>query len=316
MVKISSAGIPVRSNRSVKRWLSDHLDACLDSLGRFVLSPLQTLITLLVIAVALCLPSMLYMLVKSVESGMVNVQQSADVSVYFSPDIDEETSLQVQSQILSLESVSAARFLSPDRALQEFKQFSGLGEALEGLSENPLPATLLVTPDVDQDIEALIESIASIEAVDQVQFDYVWLQRLRALLAVIDQVALVLAALLGTGVILILGNTIRLEIESRREEVAVVKLVGGTNAFVQRPLLYTGVWFGLLGALIAWFLTNLFAWAMSKPLDFLGQLYLRDLSLAGLDSLELLALLALGIFLGWFGAWIAAARHLSAIEPG
>tara|TARA_R110002073_G_scaffold280593_1_gene444764 strand:+ start:196 stop:1146 length:951 start_codon:yes stop_codon:yes gene_type:complete len=316
MVKISSTGIPVRANRSVKRWLSDHLDACLDSLGRFVLSPLQTIITLLVIAVALCLPSMLYMLVKSVESGMVNIQQSADISAYFSPGIDEETSLQVQSQILSLESVAAARFLSPDRALQEFKEFSGLGQALEGLSENPLPATLLVTPDVDQDVEALIETIESLEAVDQVQFDYVWLQRLRALLAVVDQVALVLAALLGTGVILILGNTIRLEIESRREEVAVVKLVGGTNAFVQRPLLYTGVWFGLLGALIAWFLTNLFAWAMSKSLDSLGQLYLRDLSLVGLDSLELLVLLVLGICLGWLGAWIAAARHLSAIEPG
>lgn len=316
MVKISPTGIPVRVNRSVKRWLSDHLDACLDSLGRFVLSPLQTLITLLVIAVALCLPSMLYMLVKSVESGMVNIQQSADVSVYFSPGIDEETSLQVQSKILSLESVSAARFLSPDRALQEFKEFSGLGEALTELSKNPLPATLLVTPDVDKDIDALIKTIESFEAVDQVQFDFIWLQRLRALLEVIDQIALVLAALLGTGVILILGNTIRLEIESRRDEVAVVKLVGGTNAFVQRPLLYTGVWFGLLGALIAWFLTNLFAWAMSKPLDSLGQLYLRDLSLVGLDSLELLVLLVLGIFLGWLGAWIAAARHLSAIEPG
>jgi cell division transport system permease protein len=184
------------------------------------------------------------------------------------------------------------------------------------LSKNPLPATLLVTPDVDKDIDALIKTIESFEAVDQVQFDFIWLQRLRALLEVIDQIALVLAALLGTGVILILGNTIRLEIESRRDEVAVVKLVGGTNAFVQRPLLYTGVWFGLLGALIAWFLTNLFAWAMSKPLDSLGQLYLRDLSLVGLDSLELLVLLVLGIFLGWLGAWIAAARHLSAIEPG
>jgi len=315
MAPVSSAGIPIRANRSFKRWLSDHLDACLDSLGRFIFSPLQTVITLLVIAVALCLPSMLYMLVKSVESGMINIQQSADISVYFSPSIDEETSLQVQSRVLALDSVLAARYLPPDKALQEFKEFSGLGDALAELSENPLPATLLVTPEMNRDVEPLIEQIESIDGVDQVQFDYVWLQRLRALLAVVDQVALVLALLLGSGVILILGNTIRLEIESRREEVAVVKLVGGTNAYVQRPLLYTGVWYGLLGALIAWFLTNLFAWAMSAPLDALGQLYLRDLSLAGLDSMDLLVLLGLGVILGWLGAWIAAARHLSAIEP-
>jgi cell division transport system permease protein len=258
---------------------------------------------------------MLYMLVKSVESGMIDVQQSADISVYFSPGIDEETSLQVQSEVLAMETVSAARFLSPERALQEFKEFSGLGDALGELQENPLPATLLVTPEMDQDIEALISRIESLDSVDQVQFDYVWLQRLRALLAVIDKVALVLALLLGAGVILILGNTIRLEIENRREEVAVIKLVGGTNAYVQRPLLYTGVWFGLLGALIAWFLTNLFAWLMSAPLDALGQLYLRDISLVGLDSMDLLILLALGVALGWLGAWMAAARHLASIEP-
>ncbi|MEQ9566305.1 MAG: permease-like cell division protein FtsX, partial [Pseudomonadales bacterium] len=137
MAPVSSAGIPIRANRSVKRWLSDHLDACLDSLGRFVLSPLQTAITLLVIAVALCLPSMLYMLVKSVESGMMNIQQSADISVYFSPGIDEETSLQVQSRVLALDLVSAARYVPPDKALQEFKEFSGLGNALAELSENP-----------------------------------------------------------------------------------------------------------------------------------------------------------------------------------
>lgn len=315
MAPLSSAGIPIRANRSIKRWLSDHLDACLDSLGRFVLSPLQTVVTLLVIAVALCLPSMLYMLVKSVESGMMNIQQSADISVYFSPEIDEDDSLQVQTRILTLDAVSSARYLSPDRALEEFKEFSGLGDALAELSENPLPATLLVTPEVNSDVELLIDQIESMEGVDQVQFDYVWLQRLRALLAVVDQVSLVLALLLGVGVVLILGNTIRLEIENRREEVAVVKLVGGTNAYVQRPLLYTGVWFGLLGALIAWFLTNLFAWAMSAPLDALGQLYLRDLTLTGLDSVDLLALLGLGVLLGWLGAWIAAARHLSAIEP-
>jgi cell division transport system permease protein len=315
MASVTSSGIPIRANRSFKRRLTDHLDACLDSLGRFVLSPFQTIITLLVIAVALCLPSMLYMLVKSVESGMIDVQQSADISVYFSPGIDEETSLQVQSEVLAMETVSAARFLSPERALQEFKEFSGLGDALGELQENPLPATLLVTPEMDQDIEALISRIESLDSVDQVQFDYVWLQRLRALLAVIDKVALVLALLLGAGVILILGNTIRLEIENRREEVAVIKLVGGTNAYVQRPLLYTGVWFGLLGALIAWFLTNLFAWLMSAPLDALGQLYLRDISLVGLDSMDLLILLALGVALGWLGAWMAAARHLASIEP-
>ena len=301
---------------SIGRWFSDHLDSCLDSLGRFVLSPLQNLMTLLVIAVALSLPAMLYLLIKSADAGIADFQQTADISVYFKPGTSEQVSLRVQTSVLSMPGVDAVRFLSADMALQEFRQYSGLGDAVSYLNDNPLPATLLVTPDSNYpNIDPLLKDIGELESVDQIQFDYLWLRRLESLLAIVERAVLVLAALLGLGVVLILGNTIRLEIESRRDEIIVVKLIGGTNAFVRRPLLYTGIWFGLLGALIAWFITNLFALLMAKPLSVLSELYLSESELIGLDSVDLLILLIIGLVLGLSGAWIAAARHLADIEP-
>jgi len=315
--KLSKNKVSLNRGRiSPARWLSDHLDACLDSLGRFVRSPLQSLMTLLVIAVALSLPSMLYLLVKTTDASIGEFQQTADISVYFRPGSSEQTSLKVQAAVLSMPGVNAARFLSPDKALEEFQQYSGLGDTLSYLNENPLPATLLVTPDINlSDVEPLLKNIEQMESVDQVQFDYLWLKRLESLLFIVERAILILAALLGLGVILILGNTIRLEIESRRNEVVVVKLVGGTDAFVRRPLLYTGVWFGLLGALFAWFITNLFTLLMSGPLKSLSELYLSEATLIGLDTMDLLVLLGIGLTLGLLGAWIAAARHLSDIEP-
>lgn len=301
---------------SPARWCSDHLDSSLDSLGRFLRSPLQSLMTLLVIAVALSLPSMLYLLVKSADASIGDFQQTADISVFFEQGTHEEVTSRGQISVLSMPGVNAARFLSPEKALEEFQQYSGLGDTLSYLNENPLPATLLVTPDIHfSNVEALLAAIEQMEAVDQVQFDYLWLRRLESLLAIVERATLILGALLGLGVILILGNTIRLEIESRRDEVIVVKLVGGTDAFVRRPLLYTGVWFGLLGALFAWFITNLFALLISQPLQALSSLYLSEAGLVGLDSLDLLVLLGIGLILGLLGAWIAAARHLAEIEP-
>lgn len=301
---------------SLARWLSNHLDSCLDSLGRFVRSPLQSLMTLLVIAVALSLPSMLYLLAKSANASIDDFQQTADISVYFTPGTSEQTSLKVQASVLLMPGVNAARFLSPNQALKEFQQYSGLGDTLSYLDENPLPATLLVTPDINSaEIENLLKTIEGMESVDQVQFDYLWLQRLESLILIVERAVLILSGLLGLGVILILGNTIRLEIESRREEVLVVKLVGGTDAFVRRPLLYTGSWYGLIGALMAWFITNLFAILMADPLQILSDLYLSESTLIGLDSMDLLILLAIGLALGLLGAWIAVARHLSEIEP-
>jgi len=272
--------------------------------------------TILVIAVALCLPAMLYMTVKSLESGIEHIQETSDISVYFKIGTADSESLKVQTDILSMDAVEAVRFFTPDQALEEFQAYSGLGESLLFLDENPLPATLLVTPRIDlTDIQSIIDSIQQFKAVDQVKFDYLWLQRLESLLTIFERAVLALTALLGLGVILILGNTIRLEIESRREEIVVVKMVGGTNAFVRRPLLYSGIWYGVLGALAAWFLTNLFALILSAPLSRLGDLYFRNLSLSGLNSLDFVGLLLIGLVLGILGAWLSTARHIAEIEP-
>ncbi len=298
------------------RGINEHVDACMDSLRRLLNAPLHSLMTLLVIAVALSFPAMLYMMVKSIDQSIAEVHHSADISVYLEPGTSPQQSMDVQARIIAEPGVEAARFLSPQKALQEFQQYSGLGDVLTHLSDNPLPPTLLVMPKLDHaDISGLIHRLAQFERVDQVEFDYLWVQRLQALVATAEKMVTSLTALLGLGVILILGNTIRLEIENRREEVVIIKLVGGTDAYVRRPLIYTGAWYGLVGATLAWCVTNLFALAMSAPLDSLGGLYLTDLSLAGLHSRDLLILILIGLFLGISGAWLAVARHLASIEP-
>ena len=193
---------PQRAGISPGRWFSEHLDASLDSLSRFVRSPLQSLMTLLVVAVALSLPSILYLLVKTADTRMGEFEQTADISVYFEPGTSESVSLRVQAAVLSLPAANAVRFLSPDKALEEFQKYSGLGETLASLNENPLPATLLVTPEIETaDIDQLIKSIEQMDAVDQVQFDYLWLQRLQSLLLIVERVILILAILLGLGVV-------------------------------------------------------------------------------------------------------------------
>jgi cell division transport system permease protein len=142
-----------------------------------------------------------------------------------------------------------------------------------------------------------------------------WVKRLYQFMELGQRLVWALATLLGLAVLLIIGNTIRLSIESRRDEILVVKLVGGTDAFVRRPFLYTGIWFGLGGGIIAWLLLSMGLYWLSGPVETLISLYGSDFVLQGLSLSDSLMLIFDGVILGWLGAWLAVSRHLTKIKP-
>jgi cell division transport system permease protein len=209
--------------------------------------------------------------------------------------------------------------VAADAALKEFREFSGFGAALDALTDNPLPHALIVHPAPDYTspsaVDGLKRHLQNWPEVDLVQVDTEWVKRFHTMLDVLRRVLGLVAALLALGVVVIVGNTIRLDIENRRAEIEVTKLVGGSDAFVRRPFLYTGFWYGLVGGALACGLVGLGAWLLQEPVNRLAGLYGSDFRLSGLDPRTIAGLLGGGALLGWLGSWLAASRHLRAIEP-
>ena len=296
-----------------------HLQALLGSLGRLARSPLSTILTLLVIALALALPTSLRLFVTNAQLATGNFANAVDVSVYLKTDVPLAKAQQLAQAAGQRADVAAVTVIAADKGLEDFRTYSGFGEALQALKENPLPHVLHVRPKVEDSSAAALESLrryfSAWPEVDLVQVDSEWVMRFNAILEVLRQLLLIAAALLGLGVLAVIGNTIRLEIQGRRAEIEVTKLVGGSNSFVRRPFLYTGVLYGLGGALLAWGIVAIAVAVLGDPVATLARLYGSRYVLRGPSRDDIGILLGAGAVLGWLGAWISAARHLRSIEP-
>lgn len=303
-----------------KGWFLNHLDIATSSLMRLLSSPIQTLLTILVVAVAICTPMLVYSFAQSIQSNVARLDSTTDMSIYLDIGISSAAITQVRTKVDAFDSVDSVSFISAEQGLETFQSRTGLEEILGNLEDNPIPAVFLVTVNTSLTrdtaaLRSLSEDFERIAGVDQVVFDYEWLERLHAIIDFMDILILVLGTLLGAGIALILGNTIRLEIENRRDEIVIVKLVGATNAFVRRPLLYSGFWYGFMGALIGWVFANFAVSVLDQPLGDLSRLYISDFGLGFLNLSVLAAALGIGAAHGLLGAWLAVARHLSEIEP-
>lgn len=311
---------PLSWSDRLKGYLRHHQQLFLSTSARLLSEPLQTLMTALVIAIALGLPAAFYAGVLNLQQVLADIETTAQISIFLDLEAEEQSILQLRDRLEATNEIESVTYISRDEALEEFKTVSGFGDVLSTLAENPLPPVLVVKPahqlqkDLEQS-EALVGRIHDMELVDDVRLDMKWMQRLQGFLAVGKRLVLSLAVVLSIGVLLIVGNTIRLAIQNRRQEIVVVKLVGGTNSYVRRPFLHTGVGYGLLGGLLAWLLVQLCLWWAKTPVSQLASLYESSFHLQGLGFLGLLALMVVGAILGVLGAWIAVARHLSQIEP-
>lgn len=300
-------------------WQAHHSTTAIESLLRLLATPLQSLLTWLVVAIAIALPAALYVALNNVQNIGYSWQDSSQISVFVQKDARESAVEQLRDRLLEDDAISAVDYISPDDALAEFRAHSGLGRVVDDLDDNPLPAVLLVQPAeqaVNPDaLDGLRSRIAEQALVADVRLDMQWVERLHQIMQLAGRAVLAFGLLLALGVLLVIGNTIRLAIENRRDEILVVKLVGGTDAFVRRPFLYTGLWYGIGGGLLALVLVAIGLWWLSAPVAHLADLYQSDFRLRGLGWIDSLQLALLAGLLGLLGAWLAVARHLSQIEP-
>jgi cell division transport system permease protein len=315
-VKVEAPQVRAKPGPASQSLFAQHQETAVDSLLRLLLDPLASLLTWTVIAIALALPLTLILLLQNLRQ-VGGLDQVSNISLFMRPEVSAQLLGDITGDISAHPNVAEVRLITPEQALQEFEQNSGFGEALQGLDANPLPAVILVTPAVSSqaDVQALHDELAANADVEYAQLDLAWLQRLNAIIELASSMATFLALMLGAGVILVIGNTVRLAIENRRAEIVVTKLVGGTDAYVSRPFLYTGLWYGVGGGLLAVLLISLVMFGLTGPVSGLAGVYGSNFNLIGLGISNSFLVLAVAGFLGWLGAWISVLRHLRDIEP-
>jgi cell division transport system permease protein len=305
---------------SIGAYFSRHAQVLVGSLGRILHQPFATLMTMGVIAVALALPLFLSLLLQNARLATGNWNEAYDLSVYVDKKAGSARVQSIARQLRLRGDVATVRIISADQALAEFRSDSGFGKALDVLGgENPLPDTLVVTPSLTastpQGTQTLKNAIAEMNDIQTVQIDTDWIKRLHAILGLLRRVVLLAGVLLGVGIVLIVSNTIRLDILNRRAEIEVMKLVGASDGFARRPFLYSGVWYGLGGGVLALILVGVASVVLARPVAQLAFLYHSDFRLEGLKMLSGLSVLGLAVALSWVGSWLAATRHIRAIEP-
>lgn len=316
----SRGGARPRRIRLTERWRSwrrHHSQSAADSLAGVLRQPFASGMTWLVIGIAIALPSGLWVVLDNIARIDTQLESPAQLSVFLNDDVDREQGEELAQSLARREDLARVTFIDRDSALAEFVEHSGMGDLAASLAENPLPHLLLILPrdDSPATVDKVARELAAMGEIQEVVLDTLWLRRLESLMALGRRGVQLLAGLLLLAVVLVLGNTIRLAIESRRDEIVIIKLVGGTDAFVRRPLLYTGLWFGLGGGAVAAVLVALGTWVLASPVNALAAAYQSNFLLRGLGVVDSLQLVLLGALLGLAGAWLAVARHLKAIEP-
>lgn len=314
----ADAVAPVRSRGILSTWVTRHVSTAVGSLGRLLRQPFASLMIILVIAVTLALPAAISLVVKNARSVSGSWDNALDFSVFLNQELSISDAEGLARLVGQRADVDAVELITADDALAEFKQQSGFGAALDQLADNPLPHTLVVRPSAGNTSESLIllqEEIGNLPETDYVQVDTEWVKRFHAILDIVRQAIAIGAALLGVAIVVIIGNTIRLDIENRRDEIEVTKLIGATNAFVRRPFLWTGFWYGLLGGLMALALVHYGLYMLQGPVARLSGLYQSNIAVSSLNIAEGATIVGVGVFLGLFGSWLTAARHMRRIEP-
>jgi cell division transport system permease protein len=300
-------------------WLARHAQTLLGSLGRIVQHPVATLMTMAVIAVALALPLFLDVFLQNLRTATSDWNQAFDISVYLEKQAPAARAQALAKEIRGRPDVANVRLITADEALMQFKAGSGFGHALDALTDNPLPDTLIVTPalaaSTPEGTEALKQALGASAGVQTVQIDTDWVKRLVALLDIMRRIVQLTGGLLALSVMLVIGNTIRLDILNRRAEIEVMKLVGATDGFTRRPFLYSGVWYGLGGGLWALLLVAGAVALLAQPVARLATLYGSQFRLRGLGFGVSVTILLVSVALGWVGSWLAATRHIKQIEP-
>ena len=306
-------------SRALALFLYHHLHEAKRALAGIWFAPLTSLMTIAVIGISLALPATFYLILKNAELVSAQWQAGTQITLYLRKDTSESASLALVERIRKMPDVADVRYVSPQQGLDEFNKLSGFAGAMSHLSSNPLPPVVVVTPQLanrtPDGAKSLLQHLTQEGSVEQGKLDMQWLERLDGIINLLRHSIQGIAALLLLGLLLTVANTLRLNIVSRREEIEVMKLVGATNRFIYRPYLYIGLWYGLIGGLLAaWFCEVVILWS-DKVVSALAELYGSSFQLTGLGAGESVGLLLLSMVLSIAAAWFSVYRHIREIEP-
>lgn len=299
-------------------WIINHIRACVFGFGEVIRAPLASIMTIAVIGVAISLPAGLYLLLQNFQALSKPWNDTPSISLYLKQGTATAQINQIVADLKQRHDIKTVKYISPQQGLNEFKKTTAFGDLADTLKNNPLPAVIVVTPtkahQTPTDMESLFVNLKAMPSVDFTQLDMAWVKRLYYLLTIGKRVIYTSAILFGIGVILIVGNTIRLTTQTHREEIAILKLVGATNAFIRRPLLYRGFMYGLLGGYLAWLLVSLILWWLANPAVHLVTTYGAMFTMQGLNAITGLTIALISATLGFLGSWLASQLHLRAPE--
>ena len=311
-----------KGRRQVKRtgpfmaWLHQQKNAIQFSLKRLWFNPVSTWITLAAIAIALSLPTSLSVLLENMQTLTDNKREVPTVTLFMKENISEQQTKDRAELLSELDEVSSVQVVTREQAIENFRTISGFAETLEALPENPLPHVLILTPklsmfsNLESDLDEFADKLKAYSDVETVQVDIEWIQRLRAILNIADRIVLVVSILLGLTVLLVIGNTIRLDIENRKEEITVTRLIGATNGYIRRPFIYGGFWRGIFGGVISLVIVNIALLFMIEPVQELAREYGSNFTLNGVGVMITLQILVISALLGIVGAWMAVGQYL------
>lgn len=316
--KRRSSETQISLRETFKRYFTSHTMACKLSLRNLSIAPLTTFISILAMGVCLSLPMSLHLLIKNIAELSQGFDQGSAITLYLSPTATEKEVSAILAKIKTYPFVNKATYLAPEKTLQEFEAASGLTDTLALLGENPLPGvvTMELNPKATTRPELLLmkNSLSKMPSVRSAAFDYDWLEKLTVFLSFGKTLAHLLYLLIGLGVILMVGNTIRLALERHRDEMEVLNLVGATQAFIRRPFLYRGMFYGAFGGIIALLVTYVAILTLASPTQQLLSLYQGIFTLENLTFYDTVAFLLASILLGWLGAVVAFVQQRRALN--
>ena len=308
-----------RKKNRLRSYFGNHLRVCIASLARLYRQPAATLMTAAVIAIALALPAGMYITLDNVGKLSSGWDGSAQISLFLYTHVNKQDARKLKQRLEKHKHIRKIELIDKAQGLEQFRDISGFGDALKYLDSNPLPVVLVVHPEVTDNqpdrTTALVKELGKNKLVEMAQLDVQWVKRLYTFIEIANRSIWVISTMLAFAVLLIIGNTIRLDIQNRREEIEVSKLIGASDAFIRRPFLYTGLWYGFIGSVLAWIITQISLLLVENPVHRLAVLYHSDFHLSGLGVNNTLFLIFISCLLGLTGSWIAVSRHLKDIEP-
>ena len=293
-------------------WLTQHAQALDLVLRRFKNNGLNTLLICLAIGVTLALPSIVYVVLESVNGLANNVKTESQVSVFLSTNHNEETITDIKAALEKNKAIKSFKFVSKQDALAKLQAADNNNEVLDSLENNPLPDAFFVEPNqLDaENIASLQTDLRQLEGVDEVVVDGAWLKRLNYLVLLGKQAMLIITSLLAFALVAVIGNTIRMQILTQQAEIDLSRLIGATKSFIRRPFLYAGALYGLFGGLFALFITFVVIYLFNRSIAPIAAEYESNFLLNMPNTSTCATICLLSFMVGLLSAYFAVSKSL------